>query len=371
MQQNNYITDDFLFGHDLPVDINQYNKLLRKSKIKPPNKKEFSELLSCSRSFRFFPFSAEPSGDLRPRTVGQPATFEMAKHTTQSKPVSSQQARMAPMQKTMEKKSNSTVNQKRQGGDFQKRKDEISVQQTHGYQSRDLHLDERKIMHDQKSTIDKLTQQEHKKLKEMRDLQLEKFHRMAQERFDSKKNWSIMIDQRDNEIRNQVMRNTKFQQLKKRCLHDFMRKAKEDLIREKMGQTGHFKSEDEEEMEAEMRLTQQMTQGHMREQFLKQKQDRMIEKRKKVIDEYKNDFLKYFEMKLTKQEMILDSANVNNANKIPKRKQLTDKDSVEAIAANIQTLINFGKDQRNKMGDMKKLPNNNTSSSFNLGKPSK
>lgn len=181
-----------------------------------------------------------------------------------------------------------------------------------------------------------------------------------------------MIDQRDNEIRNQVMRNTKFQQLKKRCLHDFMRKAKEDLIKDKLGQTGHFKSDDEEDLEGEMRLTHSATIGmSQKESFLKQKQDRMIEKRKKVIEEYKNDFLKYFEMKLTKQEMILDSANLNNANKIPKRKQLTDKDSVEAIAANIQTLINFGKDQRNKMGDMKKLPNNNTSSSFNLGKPSK
>lgn len=128
LQQNNFITDDFLFGHDLPVDISQYNKLLRKSKIKPPNKKEFSDLLSCSRSFRFFPFTEDPSGDLRPSTVGQPASLEMGQRDTNSKPVTSQQARIAPMSKTMTKKSNSTVNQKRLGGDFQKRKDEITVQ---------------------------------------------------------------------------------------------------------------------------------------------------------------------------------------------------------------------------------------------------
>jgi hypothetical protein len=70
MQQNNFLTDDFLFGHDLPVDYNQFNKLLKKNKIKPPNKKELSDLISCSRSFRFFPLSADVATDLRPSTVG-------------------------------------------------------------------------------------------------------------------------------------------------------------------------------------------------------------------------------------------------------------------------------------------------------------
>lgn len=68
-------------------------------------------------------------------------------------------------------------------------------------------------------------------------------------------------------------------------------------------------------------------------------------------------------MKLTKQEMILDQVGVNHQ-KIPKRKALNDKDTVETIAANIQTLISFGKEQRNKMGDMKKLPNTITQTSF-------
>jgi hypothetical protein len=118
-----------------------------------------------------------------------------------------------------------------------------------------------------------------------------------------------------------------------------MRKAREDLIKEKMFTTSQIKSDDEEETadpDSKLQHTSTtLTSGNNKETFLKQKLDKTKEKQKKIIDEYKNDFLKYFEMKLTKQEMILDSTNSNQANKIPKRKQLNDKDSIEAIAANI------------------------------------
>ncbi len=49
-------------------------------------------------------------------------------------------------------------------------------------------------------------------------------------RFDSEKNWSIMIDPRNNEIRNRAMQKIKFEQIKRRTLHDFTRKTKDQLL---------------------------------------------------------------------------------------------------------------------------------------------
>ena len=41
-----------------------------------------------------------------------------------------------------------------------------------------------------------------------------------------------MINQKDNETRNQIMQWVKLEQLKRRCLHDFVRKTREDLLKE-------------------------------------------------------------------------------------------------------------------------------------------
>jgi hypothetical protein len=80
MQQNNFLSDDFLFGHDLPLNNKEFNKMLKKNKIKAPNKKELTEMLNCSRSFRMHPLTAESSsGDFRPGTVGQPLHIELQK----------------------------------------------------------------------------------------------------------------------------------------------------------------------------------------------------------------------------------------------------------------------------------------------------
>ena len=58
-----------------------------------------------------------------------------------------------------------------------------------------------------------------------------KYDLMANERFDSEKNWSIMIDKEQNEIRNHVMRKFKSRQLKRRNLHNFIRETREDIIK--------------------------------------------------------------------------------------------------------------------------------------------
>ena len=50
----------------------------------------------------------------------------------------------------------------------------------------------------------------------------------ANAKFDSSKNWSIMIDKEQNEIRNEIMRKFKYQQLK-RQLHETIREKKNEI----------------------------------------------------------------------------------------------------------------------------------------------
>ena len=52
----------------------------------------------------------------------------------------------------------------------------------------------------------------------------------AHRRFDSTKNWSIMIDNEQNEMRNEVMRRTKSNQIKIRSLHVVKWKARADVM---------------------------------------------------------------------------------------------------------------------------------------------
>lgn len=71
------------------------------------------------------------------------------------------------------------------------------------------------------------------------------------------------------------------------------------------------------------------------------------------LKEYKNDFLNYFEMKLTKAgadlgdptaaaSMSLGGGHSNSQMKLPKRRKLQRDDSVEVIAQNVQDLIKIG-----------------------------
>ena len=74
-----------------------------------------------------------------------------------------------------------------------------------------------------------------------------KYDLVANERFDSEKNWSIMIDRDQNEIRNSVMRKFKSRQLKRRNLHNFIREKREELIK---------KRQDKEEEQALSKFSQ-------------------------------------------------------------------------------------------------------------------
>ena len=67
-------------------------------------------------------------------------------------------------------------------------------------------------------------------LKERVSSEKKRYMQKANTRFDSSKNWSIMIKKEHNEVRNDVMRKFKFGQLKKNFLHDFIRLEKEKII---------------------------------------------------------------------------------------------------------------------------------------------
>jgi uncharacterized protein YnzC (UPF0291/DUF896 family) len=100
------------------------------------------------------------------------------------------------------------------------------------YQDKDIYVDVKKLTSTVRK-IETLTKEEKQELQNLKNLELQKFHSEVNRMFDSNKNWSIMIDQKHNEIRNEVMQKVKFEQLKKRCLHDFMRKTREELIRKR------------------------------------------------------------------------------------------------------------------------------------------
>lgn len=65
--------------------------------------------------------------------------------------------------------------------------------------------------------------------------------------------------------------------------------------------------------------------------------------------------MKYFEMKVTKQEVMLDNGNNHHGSKIPKRKKLDyQKDNIETLSENVKTLINFGKHHKDQVNQIKK-----------------
>ena len=53
--------------------------------------------------------------------------------------------------------------------------------------------------------IDALTKEDMFELKRLKNEKIESIRMAVKERFDSKKNWSIMINPRDNETRNKIM----------------------------------------------------------------------------------------------------------------------------------------------------------------------
>ena len=100
---------------------------------------------------------------------------------------------------------------------------------TNSYLHKEMFVDVKKLM-SRGRVVESLTKDEKEQLRILKEEQILRFRQEVDERFDSKKNWSIMIDDKHNNMRNEVMKKVKFEQLKRRCLHDFMRKAREDIV---------------------------------------------------------------------------------------------------------------------------------------------
>ena len=70
-------------------------------------------------------------------------------------------------------------------------------------------------------------------LNEMIFREKQNYVEIAEQRYDSKKNWSIMMSNDLNEERNDIMRKFKYQSLKKYQLREFARKERDRIVKER------------------------------------------------------------------------------------------------------------------------------------------
>ena len=88
--------------------------------------------------------------------------------------------------------------------EFGQRSGPCAFPKTMNYQNKDIHINVKRLMSKVK-TIESLSKEDLLKLKQLKEKEIEKFQKVVEDRFDSNKNWSIMINQKDNETRNQIM----------------------------------------------------------------------------------------------------------------------------------------------------------------------
>lgn len=142
-------------------------------------------------------------------------------------------------------------------------------------------------------------------------------------------------------------------------MHDFLRKKREQIVKERNPMQGeasktHDDGYDENTMPnigTSMASTTMVSQTINKEHAIKQKVDKQRQLMEEQIKSYKLDFVRYFEMKVTKQEVMLDNGSNNHGSKIPKRKKLDyQKDNIESLSENVRTLINFGRYHKEQVG---------------------
>ena len=93
---------------------------------------------------------------------------------------------------------------------------------------------------------DQLSMAERELLAELIKQEKLKYQDIANERFDSKNNWSIMIKPECNDERNEIMRKFKYQQFMKHNLREFVRKQRDIIISEKKRKEEEEKRKEEE-----------------------------------------------------------------------------------------------------------------------------
>jgi hypothetical protein len=88
-----------------------------------------------------------------------------------------------------------------------------------------------------------LTEEERIALSQAVEVKKKEYKQMADNKFDNNKNWSTMINKEDNNIRNEIMRRVKSKQIKDRCLHDFIRTYRKDVVNERIAKTVAFQED--------------------------------------------------------------------------------------------------------------------------------
>ena len=66
-------------------------------------------------------------------------------------------------------------------------------------------------------------------------MELARYKQQALRQFNSEKNQSQMLSAKTNDIRNQIMQKFKYEQIKRRNLREFLRKAKAEIITQRGG----------------------------------------------------------------------------------------------------------------------------------------
>ena len=155
-------------------------------------------------------------------------------------------------------------------------------------------------------------------------------------------------------------------------MHDFLRKSREELLKARHQLVIDTESE-QDDSDIMAKLARGMTKKYSKaEQMVKVTDDALDksnalsnkddEEKLKLVTEYKEDFLKFFEMKLLKDggdkmggHAAAQATASSNGIKLPKRKKPTVHDSVEVISQNVQALIKFGREQSAKMLEIQQI----------------
>ena len=171
--------------------------------------------------------------------------------------------------------------------------------------------------------------------------ELDKYAQYVNKVFSNDNNWSILISDESNDIRNKVMKTVKLEQIKRRKLREFLRVEKEKIIaaREQVDTSVFDQNKDISSLIA----------GSKKDFIQKQN------------DNYNKEYQQYFEQKVTKAASgnTLNQGNAEsginfNSNKYPK--SLNDeKDTVEEIAQNVQQLVKFCMRKNDQFGTVQRI----------------
>ena len=94
--------------------------------------------------------------------------------------------------------------------EFTRKSEPCNFPKTMSYQNKDIHINVKKLMSKVK-TIESLTKEDLFKLKGLKEKEIQRLKKIVEDRFDSNKNWSIMINSRDNDTINQIMQKVKLE----------------------------------------------------------------------------------------------------------------------------------------------------------------